>query len=51
VSGFSTDDFRREWGVNANRYLLQKPFTAAELIRKIAAVLSRAGGKGRTNAS
>jgi PAS domain S-box-containing protein len=42
VSGYSTDDLRREWGVNSKRYRLQKPFTAEDLIEKVATILSRA---------
>jgi PAS domain S-box-containing protein len=41
VSGYSTEDFRREWGVGSNRYLLQKPFTAEQLIERVAAILRR----------
>ena len=47
VSGYSTDEFRREWGVDSKRILLQKPFTAEELIHKIAAVLSFARAKDK----
>jgi PAS domain S-box-containing protein len=50
VSGYSTDDFRREWGAGSRRYFLQKPFTAKELIQKVVAVLSLAGAKSRTAA-
>jgi PAS domain S-box-containing protein len=46
VSGYSTDDFRREWGVDSKLFLLQKPFTADELVKKVAAVLRLAGAKG-----
>ncbi len=46
VSGYSTEDFRREWGVDSKLFLLQKPFTAEQLIQKVAAVLSLAGAKG-----
>jgi signal transduction histidine kinase len=42
VSGYSTDDLRQEWGIDSKRFLLQKPFTAEDLIQKVATVLSRA---------
>jgi nitrogen-specific signal transduction histidine kinase len=45
VSGYATDDVRREWGVDSRRFLLQKPFTAEELIRKVAAILPIARAK------
>jgi CheY-like chemotaxis protein len=41
VSGYSTEDFGREWGAGSNRYLLQKPFTAEQLIERVAAILRR----------
>ena len=47
VSGYSTDDLRREWGVDSKRFRLQKPFTAEDLIQKVAKVLSGAGDKRR----
>ena len=47
ASGFSTDEFRREWGGLSRRFLLQKPFTAEELTQKVAAVLSSADAKGQ----
>jgi len=47
VSGFSTDEFRREWGADSKRFLLQKPFTADELSRRVASVLLSAGAKGK----
>jgi two-component system cell cycle sensor histidine kinase/response regulator CckA len=50
VSGYSTEDVRREWGVDSQRFLLQKPFTAEALIKKIAAVLSLAGARGQPTA-
>jgi PAS domain S-box-containing protein len=45
VSGYSSDDLRRELGVGSKRFLLQKPFTARELTQKVASVLSRGGGR------
>jgi len=41
VSGYSNDDLRRELGIGSKRFLLQKPFTAQELMQKVARVLSR----------
>jgi CheY-like chemotaxis protein len=43
MSGYSSDDLRRELGLGSRRFLLQKPFTAQELIQKVARVLSREG--------
>jgi PAS domain S-box-containing protein len=40
VSGYSADEVRREQRGGFRGFMIQKPFTADELIRKIAAVLS-----------
>ena len=40
VSGYSTDELRRDWGGGPKRFLIQKPFTAEELVRRIAALLA-----------
>ena len=45
VSGYSSDDLRQELGIGSKRFLLQKPFTAQELMQKVARVLSREGGR------
>ena len=41
VSGYSSDDLRRELGIGSKRFLLQKPFTAQALMQKVARALSR----------
>jgi CheY-like chemotaxis protein len=48
VSGYSSDDVGLELGVGPKRFILQKPYTAQELVDKIADILSREGGGQRS---
>jgi two-component system cell cycle sensor histidine kinase/response regulator CckA len=50
MSGFSAEHVQQQWGLDCDGSMLQKPFTPAELIARIAGVLSRVAkprGSGR----
>jgi hypothetical protein len=42
MSGYPADELRRQWGIESQGFVVEKPFTPEELIRKVAEVLSTA---------